>query len=713
MMRHRIHLVLVLAFAITGCSRLEAIAPDVDPLADVHAPSIGDWSPHYEIVDGLSRIARTEGERLIVSTSGGDRDFHAGVNVGATVPGRFPGELAVDAATYRRWFDQMSDFGFTSIRVYTMLPPHFYAELRAHNLDNPERPLYLIHGAWPPEEEIVEGQDFWDPHVVEEFRQELSDLVDVVHGNAVIPERRGRAHGTYQHDVSPWLMAWAIGIEWDAPAVLANDQTNAGIDPFEGPYFEATPEASPTESWMALMLDHVAVAEASYGTTMPLAFVNWVTTDPLTHPEEPLPREDLVGVDPMHVRPTDAWPGGYFAGYHVYPYYPDFQRYEPGIADFVHDGRVDPYAGLLTKYREHHSGIPFVVLEYGVPAGMAKAHEEPHGRNQGDHTEQEQAAINADLLETIAEVGLTGGYVFAWTDEWFKLTWNTMDYEIADRRAIWMNTWTNEAHFGLVASEPGLAGTLVLDGDGTEWPEHSRAVAETRQSIREVRAANDEGFLYLKLVTDQPETWIVEPISIGFDVLEGEGSGIGQSGAFPEADYRLVIDGLDARIEVRSAADPMLNAYRRYEFFPPAESEPGGWNLHRLITNRPYTLFDGTQTEVETDDAGRLHHGTTDVNDPEFDSRSTWFAAGDTIEIRVPWQAIGFSDPSTHTVFDVSTDGVIEHITIDRIGIGVAAGSETITTTGYEWEDWNRVSYTERIKAGSGVFAQTVIDLSR
>ena len=333
---------LALAVALSACSRLEAIAPDVDPLADVHAPSIGDWSPRHETVDGLSRFARTEGERLIVSTGGGERDFHAGVNVGATVPGRFPGELAVDAGTYRRWFDQMSDFGFTSIRVYTMLPPHFYAELRAHNLDNPERPLYLIHGAWPPEEEILDAQDFWDPHVVEEFRQELSDLVDVVHGNAVVPERRGRAHGTYEHDVSAWLMAWAVGIEWDAPTVLASDDENAGLEPFRGRYFEATPEASPTESWMAMMLDHVAAAEAAYGDTMPLAFVNWVTTDPLAHPEEPLPSEDLVGVDPMNVRPTDAWPGGYFAGYHVYPYYPDFQRYEPGIVDFVHEGRVEP-----------------------------------------------------------------------------------------------------------------------------------------------------------------------------------------------------------------------------------------------------------------------------------------------------------------------------------------------------------------------------------
>jgi hypothetical protein len=709
----RITASMVLILALTACARLEAIAPDVDPLSRIDAELIGDWTPVVEIVDGLTRFARTEGDRLILTTEGGERDFHAGVNLGATVPGHFPGELAVDAATYRRWFDQIADFGFTSIRVYTMLPPHFYGELRAHNLENPDHPLYLIHGAWPPEEEILGGQDFYDADVIAEFKEELSDLVDVVHGDAVIADRPGRAHGTYDQDVSPWLMGWAIGIEWDAAAVLESDTKNAMVDPYRGAYFMSTDDASPTESWMAMMLDHVAAAEASYGATMPLAFVNWVTTDPLAHPEEPLPREDLVGVDPMHVSPTSAWPGGYFAGYHVYPYYPDFQRYEPGIADHIHEGEVNPYAGLLAKYAEHHAGIPFIVLEYGVPTGMAKAHEEPLGRNQGDHTEQEQAAINADLLGTISEVGLAGGYVFEWTDEWFKLTWNTMDFEPADRRAVWMNAWTNEAHFGLVASDPGLADLLVLDGDGSEWPEHSGAILESDGVVREVRAANDEGFLYISLVTDQPEAWRSESIMIGFDVLEGGGAGLGPEGFFPAADYRMVIEGDTARIEVRSDADPMLNAYSPFGFFPANESEPGGWNLHRLIINRPYTLPNGTVTEVEIDPAGLLHHGTSDPNDPAYDSRATWFAAGQTIEIRIPWQAIGFADPSTHRVFDVAPDGTFEYRTIDSMAIAVTLGSEAFETTGYEWEDWNRVSYTERVKAGSGVFAAKVIELSR
>ncbi len=44
------------------------------------APSIsGNWAPRTETVMGLTRIARTEGQQLLLSTQGGVVDFLAGV----------------------------------------------------------------------------------------------------------------------------------------------------------------------------------------------------------------------------------------------------------------------------------------------------------------------------------------------------------------------------------------------------------------------------------------------------------------------------------------------------------------------------------------------------------------------------------------------------------------------------------------------------------
>ena len=59
----------------------------------------------------------------MLQTSGGDRTFVPGVNLGPTIPGRSPGEVAVGAEEYRRWFPAMSALGFRLVRIYTILPP--------------------------------------------------------------------------------------------------------------------------------------------------------------------------------------------------------------------------------------------------------------------------------------------------------------------------------------------------------------------------------------------------------------------------------------------------------------------------------------------------------------------------------------------------------------------------------------------------------------
>ena len=72
--------------------------------------------------------------------------FWPGVNLGSTVPGRLPGELAQTGADYRRWLPEMAALGTRALRVYTILPPAFYQELRRYDLAHPEAPIFVIHG---------------------------------------------------------------------------------------------------------------------------------------------------------------------------------------------------------------------------------------------------------------------------------------------------------------------------------------------------------------------------------------------------------------------------------------------------------------------------------------------------------------------------------------------------------------------------------------
>ncbi len=665
-------------------------------------------------------FAWTDGDQLLINTGGGLRDFVAGVNLGPTIPGFSPGEQAIRPEDFEAWFPQMRELGLRAIRVYTIMPPAFYQELRAHNLANPTAPLLLVHGVWIPEERFYETYDLFDAEIRAEFKDEIERAVAVVHGDITLPDRPGHAWGTYDADVTPWLMSWAIGVEWDPYATRASDVANAGVTPHAGEFFENTPDASPTEVWLAEMLDHLAGLEAERGVTMPLTFVNWPTTDPLVHPKEPLESEDLVGVDHNHVRPTSAWPGGYYASYHAYPYWPDFQRYEERIAGFLLDGTQDNYAGYLTKLRDHHTGMPVVITEYGVPSAMASAHNGPQGRNQGGHSEQEQMAINADLLGAIEAVGLSGAFVFEWIDEWFKFTWNTIDYELPpDRRSLWSNPWTNEANFGLIAADPGTGPVVVVDGDDGEWTDnHSQVILESDGAVREVRAVKDEGYLYLRLYTDEREPWRKNPLVIGIDVVSGESGGLpGRPGVSPESDHAIVLGPTEAdgRILVRASNDPYAIQYgwlRNYEEIDPAALEEGSgvWRVQTLVVSRLMTLPDtGAERPAETIQPGIMVFGSSDPDSGEFESRATWNAKGNVIEVRLPYMAIGFSDPSSLQALRIHADGTASTETVARVGITVVLGDDVLVTNGYAWGPWQRASWHERLKAGAWRFAEAVI----
>ena len=675
------------------------------------------WAPQPDTSASLRRIGYTEGERFVLQTAGGDRSFIPGVNIGATVPGSLPGELRIGAAECRRWFAQIAALKLRAIRVYTILPPSFYQELAAYNEAHPDTPLYLIQGVWIPEEEFLETRDLYDTTVRNGFRREIKDASAALHGELTRSRRRGVAWGEWTADVSQWLLSYSIGVEWDAGSIVVSDKKNAGRAPYRGRYFAAGDAASPTESWLAEMLDATASAEARHGLTMPLTFTNWVTTDPLAHPEEPLKYEDLVSIDANHIAPTAAWPGGYFASYHAYPYYPDFQRHAEGLR---RAGNGDPYVGYLQALRAHHANLPVMITEFGVPSSPGLAHYGALGRDQGGHTEQQAMSIDADMLRAIHDQGCAGGIIFEWTDEWFKFTWNTVEYEIPnDRRQLWHNPWNNEEYFGLIALEAGESNVVTLDGKGGEWETNgSQVIHESWGAVREVRAVKDEAYLYLRLVLNDPDAWKDDPLTLGFDVLPGSSGGLPNlDGQYPQADYAVVIGpGDKARALVRASNDQYAIRWgkvRKYIDCDPATTveNSGVWNVQRLITSFPLTIpTTGQKLRVESVAVGELRRGTNDADDSDFDSNAMW-NAGEVVEVRLPWQMLGFSDPSSLQALAVSQAGAVSGEPTKGVDLAVAVGQSLEITNGYSWEPWQTVSWHERPKAGRDVYAAAVSDV--
>ncbi|GGQ67576.1 hypothetical protein [Couchioplanes azureus] len=658
------------------------------------APPAGtSWAPAPRPEGRLSSVAVARGQTFELRTASGAKTFLPGVNLGSTTPGHQPGELSLTATQYRTWFAAMGWLGIRVLRIYTIHPPAFYQELARHNRAEPDRPLYLVHGVYPPDESYVEKLDLYDPAVTRAFQDELRDASAAVRGKLTREPRPGRASGAWDTDVTPWLAGWIVGLELDPYATHTSDRRNTAAPATRGRYFRSTAAASPSERWLAARMDELAGHEAAQGLSQPIAFVNWPTTDPLRHPEEPLAQEDLVQLDANHVLPTAAWPAGTFASYHAYPYYPDFQRHEPALQKYRYQGRVDPYAGYLAALKRHHRDMPTVITEFGVPSSLGSAHLGPLGRSQGDHSEREAMRIDAELLRLIQDQGLAGGFLFAWVDEWFKFTWNTVAHQDPERRQLWHDPLTNEQHFGLLAMDaagpPGQPERFLVD-DESGWP------------ARRMTARVDEAYLHLRvgLAGSPPGA-----LTLGFDVLAAVSGAPPPGSGSAEADAAFALDlvGQRGQAYLRSELDPVPLDYAVPDGLRgPA---PRGWRRFELVVNRELTVpSTGERLPAELQNAGALRYGR-----PRDDSRALWYRDGDDLVVRVPWAMLGYADPSANMV-GVRTGKRLARTPSPGVGVTVSAAGTDQPAGSVTWTNWNRVYATERLKDGADLFRDAALE---
>lgn len=709
----------------------------------------GDVERPVAEADGVKQVSTVKDANLAVYD--GTRwktQFWDGVNLGASLPGHSPGELVPTKQDYLRWFGQMKEMNVDSVRVYTILDPVFYEALKEFNSKQKE-PLWLVQGVWSPEEKLIgeneEGRNAYDPDIVKTFEGEISDAVAAVHGDADLPKRPGHASGRYRKDVSEYILGWMVGTEWYPYAVQATNKANRSMAPYSGEYFEAKSEASPFESWLAGLLDHLAKEEMKYGWQHPVSFTNWATTDPLSHPNEPLEQEDLVSVDPMHVDATPAWKAGYFAQYHVYPYYPDFLRYQPDYQTYRKaNGEIDPYAGYLNDLRAHHEGIPLLIGEFGIPTSRGMAHRGPLGRNQGYHTEEEQGKMNASLLEDIRSEGLDGGMLFEWTDEWFKFTWNTVELELPGiRRDMWRNRLTNEENFGLMSMEAGPEDRQILvDGKTKDWEKRQKGLVDRVSGLFSKEAAgvsqseyedfslsttHDEAYVYLLLKKRKGDWKFPEDkVNVGFGTLQdgSEQPKPTPNLAFPGGgiQFLLQMKGEDeSRIMVNSAYDQHTWLYANNDLdiipSPPNDSPKASvgdflpWKL--MLSRGLFLPQTNKRVPPEEIEVGKMREGITDPASPDFNNLSDWYVKGDVLEIRIPWMLLGFTDPSQHLVWNnLYEAGKIEPVKTEELRIYPAVNSqrgenEGIAPLDYTWSGWNDPAFHERKKKSFEILKKT------
>ena len=663
-----------------------------------------------------ARYVRARGDRFEVISNGVAHPmFIRGINLGAAPPGHFPGEFAISKADYRRWLAFARTLHANAIRVYALHPPEFYQALKEENDAHPADPIWLFQEVWT---ELPGRNDFWDPPFSKEFEAEIRIAVDAVHGKAVVAPRPGHAAGRYVADVSPYLAGWLLGREWEPYAVRVTQETHPATTRFQGTFF-AVDGGTAMECWLARELDLAASYESKrYGLAHAVSFVSWPTLDPMRHPTEAERGgqqaehdEDAFSVDPTRIRPLKG-PSpltktlGYFANYHVYPYYPDFLNLDPGYSRYRDKHGPCNYAGYLADLKAHTRGLPLLIGEFGVPTSRGIAHLQPQGINHGGMSEEEQGKHDVRLLEDIQGTGCAGGLLFALFDEWFKVNWLVArGEEPRERDPLWHNLLDPEENYGLLGFDP--PSKIRVDGSTQDWSGIAPyAVAPDGPLLRALYVTSDQNRLYLRvdLATETFPT-----VGIALDVLDpargdrrlpkplratwsrgaefvllldpgNPGDALGRGKRPTRAELfadRAMNYSAWSREMVEGRAEPRTAPFR------PVANDDGRYVPLLIETNRERVSRGGDVYPAQNLDWGRLQFGREPARGSAwpgaeasyaYDPHAEWFLNDTrrTIEVAIPWGLLNVGDPSTRSVLD-DKDGTREIEVTRTSGIGLLA----------------------------------------
>ena len=636
-----------------------------------------------------------------------------GVNLGVGIPGEWATDYAIDKETYLRWFAYIQEMGANTIRVYTILHDDFYNAFYEYNHGR-EEPLYLLHGVWVNDYIQNSHLDAYDDKFRQTFLDDCRTVVDILHGQKKLSLGYGTGSGSYTKDVSPWLIGYILGVEWEDVTVAYTDHKYPDRNSYAGEYMFTSPEATPFEAMLAEVGDRIISYESKrYKQQRLIAFSNWPTTDPFDYPETITEFfMKCAKVDVEHIKTTEKFISGHFASYHVYPYYPDYLAYVEDKSGFEYtNGKLNTYLTYLKTLTAHHT-IPVVISEYGVSTGRGMAQRDQNtGRNQGNMSEQEQGQAIVDCYKDIMAAGCAGSCVFTWQDEWFKRTWNTMHAVDLLKTPYWSDYQTNEQYFGLLAFDPGKEQSVCyVDGDISEWTQEDVVTSANGMTVS---MKYDEKFLYF-LVHKPGFDPDKDTLYIPIDTTPKTGSNYCENYDLKferDCDFVMAIDGRgNSRVLVQERYE-VLRAMFYHEthnmdaYLNPVDKDTPVFKPISLMLQTATPLLTGNiESPAEVYETGLLTYGNANPSSPDFNSLADFIFSGDYIEIKLPWQLLNFANPSEMKIHDDYYEHYgIEYLTTDGLYIGIGDGADRsgrILMDKFELEGWGKkVTYHERLKS--------------
>ncbi|MGM0522842.1 MAG: hypothetical protein ACQER2_02155 [Bacillota bacterium] len=436
----------------------------------------------------------TSDEQFFIEDGGASQAIEIkGVEVDSSYGPKRGNDFTIDSDTWQRWFGMIQDMGANTIRVSTVMNDTFYRALYHYNEEKTE-PLYLLQGIRVSYDEVGSEEDSNRMRFYSVLKEDARDVIDIVHGRNLIMTNERKGSGFYRYDLSPYVIGYLIGDEWNQDMISYLDHTlNRDNTNYTGEYIETAPGATTFETLMATLMDDMIRYETNkYQTQRPISVNSTFVMDPFeypTHIKQQLGKINRFTMD--HFVSTGKHTSGLFTSY-SYEEWP-----EEALAFIKERATIGDYLQALNEVHDS----PVVISSFGYPG--------EDYLNQAD----DQGEQLVEALALFQTSGLNGAIIRSFQDVWDRRNVTTAFMYDLQQIHEWPDALTPNQHFGLIGFKPYREDVLMtMDGEDTDW----EGVANISQTDAEtIKVTRDHSHLYILIESDVITA--NTPLYLGFD----------------------------------------------------------------------------------------------------------------------------------------------------------------------------------------------------
>lgn len=627
--------------------------------------------------DGSQLVSIIEDGQFSVYRNGSwNKMYVKGVDIGAITPGS--GSLPDDPAFYKDWFEKIADMNANTIRVYTLMPSVFYRALDAYNFNHPDKRLYLLQNISTAQDASVLDSDYGLS-----YQEAIKNTIDALHGNATIVA--GQDKDVYKSDVSGYVLGYLADPGLSMEAVAATDAAN-GASEFSGDYASASANATPTEAWLASMVDNIYQYEQNtYSIQHPIGVVSSPEMDSLYSNRFGSIDDTASAIFTMdHINVSGKVTSGLFGAPRIFPN-------QLGFSEGSTTGTLTSFTAFseyLNDYVKAQKKYPVLISEFGLPSSNG-------------WSEEEQGEGIASLLAIIKGSGAMGGLIYEWTDEWGKSSEAAMDTMIPYKRGVlWHNMVDPAQHYGIMAMESAIP---------TEYSTNMRGL----DPLDTLSLTADESYLYMRADFSKLPDFDKQSIMIYLDTIDRKNGeymlGSNRAETWSGVEFSLQLDNPN---KAELLVIPSYNAAEGSYYT--AVSTKGLFERMKKEISPAYVTKTGEKVNAVYEDASALNAG------PFENSSNSFYVENNQLNVRIPWSRLNFSDPSSLLVInddqnkgkmmkkDALTVRMTDGIAVSLLIMNKGSKSveylfpESITSSGYKvftWNTWDMLQYEQRLKS--------------